>query len=145
VIRTVLCALDGSPAALEVALMGRRLQEELGVRVTLAHVVEEPGPGADGDAGFALLERARAHRMLEGVAREAGLAEADRRVEAGERSRLLARLAAEEGARLILVGARRGRLRGLRSALAGRLALETTCPVLVVPPAPGGDGPPRDG
>jgi nucleotide-binding universal stress UspA family protein len=144
VIRTVLCAVDRSPASLEVALMGRRLQEELGVRVVLAHVAEEAGPRGDGGPGFGLLERARGHRMLERVAREAGLPEADRRVEAGERSRLLARVAAEEGARLILVGARRGRLRGLRSALAGRLALETTCPVLVVPPAPGGDGLPRD-
>jgi nucleotide-binding universal stress UspA family protein len=56
-------------------------------------------------------------------------------VEVGQGARLLARLAAEEGARLILVGARRGRLRGLRSELAERLALETTCPVLLVPPA----------
>jgi nucleotide-binding universal stress UspA family protein len=145
VIRTVLCAVDRSPASLDVARMGRRLREELGVRVVLAHVAEEAGPHGDGEPGFGLLERARAHRMLERVTREAGLPDADLRVEAGERSRLLARLAAEEGARLILVGARRGRLRGIRSALARRLSLETTCPVLVVPPAPGGRGGPRHG
>jgi nucleotide-binding universal stress UspA family protein len=135
VTRTVLCAVDRSPGARDVALMARRLHEDLGVRVVLAHVAEDGGGEGASDSVSGRLARTGGERLLERLTREAGLDAADRRGEVGQGARLLARLAAEEGARLILVGARRGRLRGLRSELAERLALETTCPVLLVPPA----------
>jgi nucleotide-binding universal stress UspA family protein len=61
---------------------------------------------------------------------------AERRVAVGDGPSLLGRIAAEEAADLIVVGAKtRGRLRrGLESRLADELETETPVPVLIAPP-----------
>lgn len=131
---TILCALDGSPASRDVVRVARCLQSALGVRLVLLQVAEGYGADDGMDSVSSRLARVGAERVLSDLVREAGLMSAVRRVEVGEGVPIVARAAAEEGARLVLVGSRRSRLRGLRAGLAHRLATETDCPVLIVPP-----------
>jgi nucleotide-binding universal stress UspA family protein len=81
--------------------------------------------------------REGAARMVARLAAEYGVAEsAERRSGTGDAAASIGRIAAEEGADLIVVGARaRGRLRrGLESRLAEELRTETPVPVLIAPP-----------
>jgi nucleotide-binding universal stress UspA family protein len=138
---TVLCALDDSPASRDVVRVASRMHHELGARLVLLQVAE--GYGGEGMESVSdRLARSGAERALDELAGEAGLASAVRRVEVGDGAPIVARAAEDEGARLILVGARRSRLRGFRSDLARRLAAETDCPVLVVPPGGCGEASP---
>ena len=96
--------------------------------------------GADAALGVArwLAERFDARMVLVSVHDRTGADEVideERRVAAGDPAEAVARIAAEEAADLIVVGARRG-LRGgaLRSLLAGDLAATAPCPVVVAPP-----------
>jgi nucleotide-binding universal stress UspA family protein len=93
----------------------------------LAHVATGPAMHANGQDAPRLLTRLAAeHGVRDGV---------EKRDAVGDEAALLARIAAEEAADVILVGARpRGRLRrGLESTLAGELEAETSVPVLIAP------------
>lgn len=131
---TIVCAVDNSPGALEALRVAGSLSGGFDVRLVLAHAA-----GGWPNASEGSLSTTRAleggGRLLERTAREHKLA-AERRVEVGEPAEVLARIAAEERASLILVGSRRKgrRRRQLHSRLAGDLAATAPCPVVVVPP-----------
>jgi nucleotide-binding universal stress UspA family protein len=131
---TIVCGIDDSPGAVEALRVARVLSADFAVRLVLAHVA---GGWADGPDESLTTNHARkgGNRLLERTADEHDL-EAERRVELGEPAEALARIAAEEGATLIVVGSRRhGRWRArLRSGLAGDLVETAPCPVDVEPP-----------
>ena len=115
---TIVCdvtdPLAGSSAAEFAAALGARLE----LRVVLVHVGVE------------------AERRLEALAR--GVArDAETRVAVGDHAEALARVAAEEGADLVVVGARPAGLggRNLRWTLARELEAATPVPVVVAPPS----------
>jgi nucleotide-binding universal stress UspA family protein len=79
--------------------------------------------------------QAGAERTLDAIAREIGEG-TEKRVVIGSRAESLARVAAEEGADLIVIGSRRTGFgnRKLRCTLAGDLEAATPIPVVVAPP-----------
>jgi nucleotide-binding universal stress UspA family protein len=115
---TLVCALtdDDGRAALATAIA---LSERLDLRLVLAYV-------RDGIPA----------RRLARLAAEHGVGDrAEQRSGTGDPATLIGRIAAEEGADLIVVGARtRGRLRRcLDGRLADQLGTETPVPVLIAP------------
>jgi nucleotide-binding universal stress UspA family protein len=146
--RTIICGVDGSPdsqAALEVAA---QLADRLGSALILAHVAEPeyvpyaaayPVGGTSGPTAVAKdveSEKEAAARLLELVAVDAGLADAERRVAIGQPAEQLAELADEADAELIVIGSRgQG---ALKSAFLGSVSYSLVgiarCPVLIVPP-----------
>jgi nucleotide-binding universal stress UspA family protein len=148
---TIVCGVDGSAdsqAALDVAA---RLAERLEVRLVLAHVAEvELAPyaavGRVGVTGIAprpmtLATRGEQEvagaRLLEQLAAERGLGDAEQRVAVGVPAERLADLADDEDAELIVVGSRgRGRFKAaLLGSVSNSLVGVARCPVLIVPPA----------
>jgi nucleotide-binding universal stress UspA family protein len=115
------------------------LSERLGLRLVLAHVVERTA-SLVGDADAPTKDQPHAGAdLLDRLASDYGVAETAKRREAvGDPAALISRIAAEEAADLILVGARaRGLFRwGLQSRLARALETETPIPVLIAPPSP---------
>jgi nucleotide-binding universal stress UspA family protein len=115
---TVVCdvtdPLAGRTAAEFAGALGRRL----GLRLVLVSV------GSDDE------------RRVAAIARELG-PDTDTRIAAGDHAETVARVAAEEGADLVVVGARQAGLggRNLRWALARELEAATPVPVLVAPPS----------
>ena len=138
---TIVCSVSDTEeghGALETAV---ELSERLGLRLVLAHVANGIALDGDEDAAAASVsmqaDRLGATRLLERLAAEYGVGDsAERREAVGDEAALLGRIAAEEAADVILVGARaRGRLRrGLESRLADQLETETPVPVLIAPP-----------
>ncbi len=137
---TLVCALDGEDdsACVDVAA---RLSQTLGLPLVLAHVAE--GIEAAGEEGSESLTTAQARkgarRLLERVAAEHGVADsATARAGVGDPAQRLAQIADEEGAALVVVGARKAGL--FRSVLKARLAEELAalarCPVVVAQPQP---------
>jgi nucleotide-binding universal stress UspA family protein len=136
--QTIVCAVSESPGATEAIAVAAGLSTGLGVRLVLAHVVDgyrrtngvEMSSVQAHRAGQLLLDRAARKHRLETVA--------DRRVEVGDRASELSRIAGEEAAVAIVVGApgryRRGR--GRIGRLSAELRSTAPCPVLVVPPPP---------
>ncbi len=125
---TIVCGVDGSPAAVEAARVATDLGEQLDLRVVLVHVAD----GFTSDHA-----RVGGERLVKRMAAEQGLDEIEARIEVGDPAEWLAQVAAEERAALILVGARSRRRPWrtlLRRDLARDLAGVTPCPVLVVPP-----------
>jgi nucleotide-binding universal stress UspA family protein len=128
---TIVCGVEDTPEAVEALRVAAVLSRQLGLRLVLAHVVRgyEPTGGPARREAEALLERVAGMHGLE--------RDADRRAELGEPAETLSRIAAEEGATLIVLGtARRRRGRPVRSGLADELAGAATCPVVVVPCTP---------
>jgi nucleotide-binding universal stress UspA family protein len=114
------------------------VSERLGLRLVLAHVVEGVASLGDGDESVTMRgDREAAERELAELAEDHQVDEsAERRVVVGDPPTLLAGIAGEEAADLIVVGARTrgwGR-RGLESRLAEELEAETPVPVLIAPP-----------
>jgi nucleotide-binding universal stress UspA family protein len=134
-IATIVCGVDESPGAVDALRVADALSGDLDVRLVLAHVAAGWAGGAD-DGLTSGQARQGGSLLLERTAREHSI-EAERRVEVGETAEELARIAAEEGATVIVVGSRRhGRWRPkLRSRLADELAATAPCPVVVVPPS----------
>jgi len=137
---TLVCGVndgDDGRSALELAVA---LSERLGLRLVLAHISDDIPPVGDGEESVpAKANREGAARLLARLAAEYGVADrAERRSGSGDAAALIGRIAAEEAADLIVVGARlRGRLRrGLETRLAEQLASETPVPVLIAPPRP---------
>jgi nucleotide-binding universal stress UspA family protein len=134
--KTIVCAVDGSPGGLEALRVAALLSDALGLRLVLTHVA--PGRRAiDGRIEGGGQGRHQAEELLERTAQDAGLdGDADRRAETGDRAAMIARVAAEEAAAVLVVGSRsQGRSRRrLLSGLAAELNTTAPCPVLVVPP-----------
>ncbi len=144
----IVCGVDGSPdsrAALEVAA---QLGNRLGSTLILAHVAElvyVPYAAAypfGGTAGPATVmeetesEEEAAARLVQRVAADARLANAETRVAVGHPAERLAELADEEDAELVVVGSRgRG---AFKAAFLGSVSYNLVgvarCPVLIVPP-----------
>jgi nucleotide-binding universal stress UspA family protein len=137
--QTIVCAVSESAGAAEAIAVAASLSKGLGLRLVLAHVVVSYRR-TDGVE----MNGVQAHRagqlLLDRVARRHSLDtdDADRRVEVGDRASELSRIAGEEAAAVILVGApgryRRGR--GRMGRLSAELRSTAPCLVLVVPPPP---------
>jgi nucleotide-binding universal stress UspA family protein len=115
---TIVCDVTDPLAGRSAADFAAALGARLGLRVVLVHVGSE------------------AERRLEAVARGVGR-ETETRVAVGDHAEALARVAAEEGADLVVVGARPAGLggRNLRWTLARELEAATPVPVVVAPPS----------
>jgi nucleotide-binding universal stress UspA family protein len=136
---TLVCAVDDSPGAAEALRVAGRLTTQLGARLVLAHVAADVRIDTRDAAVRSVHARRSASVLLERLAHEHGLSgRADQRADIGDEAESLARIAAEEAATLIVLGARRqGRRRPkLIGALASELAATTACPVVIVPPPP---------
>jgi nucleotide-binding universal stress UspA family protein len=136
---TIICGVDDSAGGVEALRVARDLSNSLEVRLVLAHVAAGYQAPGGAESLTTVQVRQGATRLLERLAREHGVnGVADQRVEVGEPAETLARIAAEEAATVIVVGARgQGRRRRkLVSGLAGELRGTAPCPVVIVPPTP---------
>ena len=132
---TIVCGVSESAETKEAVELAGALASRLGLRLVLVAVVGGVPPGTE-ESLTARQQRAGAQRTLDEAVRSvAGGAEG--RVVVGERADALARVAAEEGADVIVVGSRAAGLAGrnLRSTLARELEASTPVPVLVAPPS----------
>jgi nucleotide-binding universal stress UspA family protein len=123
------------PEGRNAAAFAHALGARLGLRVVLAFVVD----GAVAGTHESLTGRQRQHgasSTLTAIASELGDG-VETRLVAGDRVEALARVAAEEGADLVIVGARAVGLggRNLRCRFVRDLEAETAVPVLVAPPS----------
>jgi nucleotide-binding universal stress UspA family protein len=137
---TLVCAVTADAENDDAVAEAFAVSERLGLRLVLANVVEGIAVrGADDGDESVTTKAARqgAERELAELTRDHRLEErAERRVAVGDPAELLARIASEEAADVIVVGARArgwGR-RGLESRLAEELETETPVPVLIAPP-----------
>jgi len=102
----------------------------------LAHAVDGLPPGGS-ESLTGRQRRSGAERALARLVREMRLPDlTERRIEYGEGAELLALVAAEEGADLIVIGSSTRGFRGrqLRCTLARELEAMTSVPVLIAPP-----------
>lgn len=120
---SIICGVDGTASAETAAEVARRLSSELGLRLVFVRVVDV---GTSEETTAAIAEKLERSSANDGWAIEIGHP-ADRLVAA----------AADEHARLLVVGSH-----GARSSLLGSVSAEVSrrapCPVVVVPP--GADG-----
>ena len=152
--RTIVCGVDGSHdsrIALEVAA---DLAERLGARLVLAHAVEYAGSpygvaAALGGIAPQISTAARddteeeaGKQLLEHIAFQAGLDQAQRRIVIGDPAERLAELADDEGAELIVVGSRgRGAFKAaFLGSVSNSLVGVARCPVVIVPPGAAATG-----
>jgi nucleotide-binding universal stress UspA family protein len=132
---TLLCDVTEPLAGRSAAEFAGALGARLGLRLVLVHVVAGvPRAALESVTGRQL--RTGAERSLAATARELGH-DAETRLAVGDHAEALARVAAEEGADLIVVGGRPAGLggRNLRWTLARELEAATPVPVLVAPPS----------
>lgn len=127
---TIVCGVSNSRAGRRTAEAAAALSGRTGLRLVLAHVVAE-GAAPPHDA---IRRRVRVEELLDSIAAELGCVEI--RVVVGGVVDGLARIAAEEGADVIVIGARPLGVRGghLRCGIAHDLEAATTVPILVAPP-----------
>jgi nucleotide-binding universal stress UspA family protein len=133
---TIICGMTESPDERSAVGLARALAARLGLRLVLVHVIDGVQPSA-AESVTGRQRRIGADRALEAIAREIG-DETEKRVVLGAgRAEGLARVAAEEGADLIVLGSRSSGIgsRKLRCTLARELEAATPVPVLVAPPA----------
>jgi nucleotide-binding universal stress UspA family protein len=137
----LVCGVDDTPRARDVARVAHALADRLAAGLVLVHVARDPVvPGAsrvpNGPQQLRDCAIREARGLLARTAAEAGCPEAEQRVEIGEPARRLIRIAEERETLMLVIGSR-GR-RPLRAALLGsvslRLCRQAPCPVLVVPP-----------
>ena len=145
---TIICGIDGSADSRAAVKTAAQFADRLGSTLVLAHVAEPayvpyaaayPFGGTAGSVAVteeAESEEDAAAELLQRVAADAGLADAERRVAIGHPAERLADLADEEDADLIVVGSRgRG---ALKAAFLGSVSYNLVgvarCPVLIVPP-----------
>jgi nucleotide-binding universal stress UspA family protein len=136
---TIICAVTDADDGEDVVAVGAEVSERLGLRLVLAHALDGMAAlGTDGNESVTMKQsRQGAERRLTQLAEQFGVAgTAERRLAVGEPAAILGRIAAEEAADVIVVGARlRGwRGRSLESRLADELKTETPVPVLLAPP-----------
>lgn len=132
---TIVCGVTESPDGRSAAELAHALGLRLGLRLVLVYVVDGVPRGTH-ESLTARQRQAGAERTLHAVAREIGN-DTEKRVVLGDRAEALARVAAEEGADLIVLGSRPAGLGGrkIRSTLARELEATTPVPVLVAPPS----------
>jgi nucleotide-binding universal stress UspA family protein len=132
---TIVCDVTNPPVGERAAEFGGALGARLGLRLVLVYVVSGV-PAVARESVTGRQDRSGAERTLDAMARELGH-EAETRVAAGEHAEALARVAAEEGADLIVVGARQAGVggRNLRWTLARELEAATPVPVLLALPS----------
>jgi nucleotide-binding universal stress UspA family protein len=146
--KSIVCGIDGSADSQAALVVAARLADRLGARLVLANVVEYVHSYAmAGGLGPAAAPRPPLTATLEGqvragellletMAEQVGLKQAELRVISGFAAERLADLADEENAELIVVGSRgRG---AFKAAFLGSVSTSLVgvarCPVLVVPP-----------
>jgi nucleotide-binding universal stress UspA family protein len=131
---TIVCDVTDPLAGHSAAEFAGALGARLGLRLVLVCVVAVAPAGRVSVTGRR--GQSGAERALEAVARELRH-DAETRVAVGDHAEALARVAAEEGADLVVVGARPAGLggRNLRWTLARELEAATPVPVLVAPPS----------
>lgn len=146
--KSIVCGVDGSADSRAAVSVAASLAERLGARLVLVHVAELAlVPSAVGAMGAARIEppmmppnpdeqEEAGRRLLEQIAVELGLQDAERRVGVGFPPERLAELADEENAELIVVGSRgRGRFKAaFLGSVSNSLVGVARCPVLIVPP-----------
>jgi nucleotide-binding universal stress UspA family protein len=122
---TIVCGLVEGAEARAAAQLAAALAARLGLRLVLVHVT----PGGPGDASAVL------RPALDAI--EPDHSGVETRIVVGNRVDALTRVAAEEGADLIVLGSRARGARGrqLRCSLAGELEAAQAVPVLIAPPA----------
>jgi nucleotide-binding universal stress UspA family protein len=132
---TIVCDVTDPPAGQNAAEYAGALGARLGLRLVLVYVVSAV-PAVARESLTGRHDRSRAERTLEEIARVVGHA-AETRIAAGARAEALARVAAEEGADLVVVGARPAGVGGrkLSWSLARELEAATPVPVLLAPPS----------
>jgi nucleotide-binding universal stress UspA family protein len=132
---TVVCGVRESADGHSAAELACALGARLGLRLVLVHVVDGVRRGTEQSLSARRLRTGGEH-ILDAVASEIRTP-AEKRVVLGDRAEGLARVAAEEGADVIVLGSRRTGLgRGrLRCTLAGELEAATAVPVVVAPPS----------
>ena len=143
--RPIVCGVDGSAQAREAAISALRLAERLGERLMLVHVtptqtmlpVDSVPTAADPGTYVSSAELAysEAEEAFDSLSPDVTSADADRAVRLGRPAVVLAEVASEHDAELIVVGSRgrgtwRAAVRGSVSAEVARLA---PCPVMIVP------------
>lgn len=141
--KLLICGVDDSAGAREAARVAARLADWLDAKLVVVSVAAVPVvPGASrvpgGPAELAAHAREEAEAVAERVAADAGIPEVERRVAMGSTVEALSRIAADDGAELLVVGSRgQGHLRAafLGSVSAG-LCRSAPCPVVVVPLPP---------
>ena len=141
----ILCGVDGSAHARQAASTALGMAERLGARLTFVHVAPTrtlvPVASLPADVDPSAYERStelaetQAKEAFESLSPEVSRAVVDREVRLGEPATVLAELAVERGAELIVVGTRgRG---AWRSAAMGSVSAElvrlASCPVMIVP------------
>lgn len=145
---SIVCGVDGSADSQAALSVATSLAKRLGARLVLAHVAElahipyaaaAPFGGMAGPMAVTEeigLQREAAERLLEEVASDAGLVDAERRVDVGSPAEGLADLADEVNAELIVVGSRgRGAFKAaFLGSVSSSLVGVARCPVLIVPP-----------
>ena len=135
---TLVCALTEGEESADALEIGAELSNRLGLRLVLAHAVQgiDGITGGDGSESLTMQQdRKGAERRVSELAIAHGVSDrAEKRVAVGEPAALVAQIAAEEAADVIVVGARtRSWRRGLDSRLADELETETPVPVLIAP------------
>jgi nucleotide-binding universal stress UspA family protein len=131
---TIVCGMTESHDSRSAAELARALGGRLGLRLVLVHVVDGVPPGTQ-ESVTARQRQSGAEQTLTAIASEIGNG-TEKRVVLGDRAEALARVAAEEGADLIVLGSRPAGLgsRKLRCTLARDLEAATPVPVVVAPP-----------
>jgi nucleotide-binding universal stress UspA family protein len=132
---TIVCGVREPLAGRSAAELARAVGARLGLRLVLVHVVDGVLQGTE-DSLTARQRHSGGEKALDAIAREIGNG-TEKRVVFGARAEALAKVAAEEGADLIVLGSRPARFgsRRLRCTLARELEAETPVPVVVAPPA----------
>ena len=133
---TIICTVDDSEFLGTTVEVAKRIAERFGARLLLVSIAD--GSSVEKGSGESLSSRqslAGAQRRLARILAEHDLPPEAHRIAVGDPAEAVAVIAAEEGADLVVVAARRGVLgRTLRSALARELAATESCPVVVAPP-----------
>lgn len=149
---SIVCGVDGSAVSQAALGVAARLAERLEARLVLATAelaldryaaVGRIGPGGVAPRSMTLATRDEQEqagaRLLQQLAAEHGLGDAEQRVVVGLPAERLADLADDEDAELIVVGSRgRGRFKAASlGSVSNSLVGVARCPVLIVPPAAG--------
>ena len=132
---TIVCDVTDPLEGRAAADFANALAARLGLRIVLASVVDA-GAAAAPDRVAGRQRQAGAERALAAMRDELAI-DVETRVGLGDRAEELARVAAEEGADLVIVGSRAVGFGGrkLRCGLVRDLEAATPVPVLVAPPS----------
>lgn len=133
--RTILFATDFSSASDEALPHAEALARQAGARLLIVHVEEPPLAYGGGELYYGIPEpdSARILAMLEAVKPASKDLPYVHRMALGDPAAEIVRLAADEGAELIVLGThgRTGMLRFLMGSVAEAVVRRATCPVMV--------------